>query len=99
MFDADNSWILSLEMVVVVVVVVAFPPIWGSSGECWTIHSPHALYFIYLFIFVSEEQFAYKNSTLYARVSSQWISDLSRVWPTFTDELRVSLFPWWARFS
>ena len=32
------------------------------------------------------------NSTLYARISPQWLSDLRRLWPSVPWQVRVSLF-------
>ena len=55
------------------VVVVAFSSRARILGECSTIHSPPAL------LFFSGDYLAHTNSTVYARISPQWLSELRRL--------------------
>ena len=55
--------------------VVAFSSRARILGECSTIHSPPALFFLLKWL-------AHTNSTLYAMISPQWLSELRRLWPS-----------------
>ena len=43
-------------------------------------------------LFSSGDLLALTNSTLYARISPQWLSELRQLWPKLLDKLRVSCF-------
>ena len=57
-------------------------------GEGSAIHSPPALFF-----FFKVEISSRTNSTLWARISPQWLSELRRLWPNVPWKLCVSSFP------
>ena len=63
---------------VVVVVVVAFPCVRGFVEN--------ARHFIprlrFFFFFLSGDKLAHTKSTLQARISPQWLSELRRLWPS-----------------
>ena len=38
-------------------------------------------YFLFSFFFLSGDKLAYTNSTLYAKINPQWLSEPRRLWP------------------
>ena len=79
-------------MVLMLLVVVAFPSLARILGECSAIHSTPALFFLFFFVFEVEiSSFAYINSTLYARISPQWLSELRRLWPNVPSQVACKL--------
>ena len=59
--------------VMILVVVVAFSSLARILGECSIIHFPPAF-------FLSGDWLVHTYSTLYARISPQWLSKLRRLW-------------------
>ena len=58
-------------------VVVALSSLARFWGECPTIHSPPALFFLF---FLSGDRFEYASFTLSARESPQWLSGVRQLW-------------------
>ena len=76
--------------------VVAFSSLARIWGECSTIRSPSALFKLFILFFYSSlsgDSLTHTNSTLYARNSPQWLSELRRLWQSAPDGLRVISFP------
>ena len=81
--------------------MVALPLLSRTWGECSTSHSPPPLlflsYFLSFFFFFgggggeveisSRTLLAHTTSTLYARISLQWLSEPRRLWPTALDSV------------
>ena len=67
-------------VVVVVVVVVDFFLACEDLGRKFDHSFPASAFFSFLFL-LSGNYLAHTNSTLYARISPQWLGELRRLWP------------------
>ena len=66
---------------VAVTVVVVFSSFARTLGEGWTSRSQPAFFVFFLKVEIGDK-LAHTNSTLYARISRQWLSELRRMWPS-----------------
>ena len=74
-----------------VTTVVALSLLASVLGECSTVHSPCAFFF---FFFWSGYKLEHTNSTLFVRISPQWLSELRRLWPSVPWQVACELVSW-----
>ena len=57
------------------------PHLWGFSENLWPF-LPWLRFFFFLSFVWSGDKLVHTNSTLYAKISLQWLSKLRRLWPS-----------------